>query len=167
MWVALASNTDTFNPHQESLIFQAFMNQQNANPAQFRKSMQWWHSRYGPGMPQEIINDVARFSPAHDFMSTFTKLYPEKVYIMSGKHYIEVDCTTAFCFPAIRKKFVKAWDINAQGPSIDQNSSEGTINYPMNITDLEISLADFKLLSMIISDAEHGSIKNLTKEKVQ
>lgn len=27
LWVALASNSDTFNPHQESLIFQAFMNQ--------------------------------------------------------------------------------------------------------------------------------------------
>lgn len=167
MWVALASNTDTFNPHQESLIFQAFMNQQMANPAQFRKSMQWWHARFGPGMPQEIINDVMRFSPAHDFMKQSKKMYPEKVYIMSGKNYVEIDCRTAFCFPAIRKKFVKAWDIGAQGPSIDPNTSEGTINHPMNITDLEIPLTDFKLLNMILSDAEHTSIKNLTQEKVQ
>ena len=76
MWVALASNSDTFNPHQESLIFQAFMNQQMANPAQFRRSMQWWHVRFGPGMPQEIIHDVSRFSNAHDFMKEYKKMYP-------------------------------------------------------------------------------------------
>jgi len=118
-------------------------------------------------MPQEIINDVMRFSPAHDFMKQSKKMYPEKVYIMSGKNYIEVACKTAFCFPAIRKKFVRAWDIGAQGPSLDKEVSEGTLNYPMNITDLDISLADFKLLTMILSDEEHGSIKNLTKQKVQ
>lgn len=85
---------------------------------------------------------------------------------MSGKHHVEVDCKTAFCFPAIRKKFAKAWDIGAAGPSIDPNESEGTMHRPLDITDLEIPLADFKLLNMILSDDEHASIKNLTREKV-
>lgn len=118
-------------------------------------------------MPQEIINDVMRFSSAHDFMKEYKKMYPQKVYIMSGSHYIEVDCRTAFCFPAIRKKFIVAWDIGASGPSIDPDESQGTIHKPLDITDLGISLADFKLLNMILSDEEHGSIKNLTQEKVQ
>jgi hypothetical protein len=51
IWVKLASNTATFNPHQESLIFQAYMDMQTADPALFRRSMKWWHARFGPGMP--------------------------------------------------------------------------------------------------------------------
>lgn len=81
--------------------------------------MKWWHARFGPGMPQEVINDVMRFSPAHDFMKEYKKMYPKKVYVRSDKDYVEVDTSTAFCFPLIRKKLVKAWDIDMSGPSID------------------------------------------------
>ena len=162
IWVALASNSSIFNPHQESLIFQAFMDMQTYDPALFRRSMKWWHSRFGPGMPQEIINDVMRFSSAHDFMKEYKRMYPEQVYVMSGKYYVTVECRTAFCFASIRKKLVKAWEISSGGPSIDPEQSEGTFNRPLDISDLSIPLADFKLLNMILSDGEHGSIKNLT-----
>lgn len=64
-----------------------------------------------------------RYSSAHDFMKEYKKMYPEKVYISSGENYIEVECRTAFCFAAIRKLFVKAWDISAQGPTIDKETS--------------------------------------------
>ena len=103
---------------------------------------------------------------AHDFMKEYKKMYPEKIYITNGSHFVEVDCKTAYCFAAIRKKLVKAWDISGMGPSIDPLNSEGTRNMPLDISDLQISLADFKLLNLILSDSEHESVKNLTAEKV-
>ena len=66
----------------------------------------------------------------------------------------------------IRKKLVKAWNIQRTGPTIDFNNSEGTFNKPLDITDLKIALADFKLLNMILSDTDYKSVKNLTAEKV-
>jgi hypothetical protein len=96
-------------------------------------------------------------------MKASKKMYPDKVYVMSGKNYIEVGCRQVFCFPTVRKRLVKAWDISPQGPVFDKESSVGTLNNPLNITDLGIPLADFKLLCMILNDNEHGSIKNLTK----
>jgi len=89
-------------------------------------------------------------------MKEYKKMYPQKVYMRSGKHYIEVEAKTAFCFPLIRKKLVNAWDIDASGPSIDPKLSEGTLSRPMDISDLEISLTDFKLLNMLLSDSEHS-----------
>lgn len=167
IWVTLASNTATFNPHQESLIFQAYMDMQTADPALFRRSMKWWHARFGPGMPQEIINDVMRFSSAHDFMKEYKKMYPEKIYVASQGYYAAIDCRTAFCFAAIRKKLVKAWEIGATGPSIHPELSEGTPYKPLDISDLGVPLVDFKLMNMILSDSEHKAIKNLTADKVQ
>lgn len=128
--------------------------------------MKWWHARFGPSMPQEIIFDVKRWSSAYDFMMDYKKMYPEKIYFRANADYIEVDCKTAFCFAAIRKKLVKAWDISSLGPSINIDSSEGTLNRPLDISDLDVPLADFKLLNMLLSDQEHASIKNLTAEKV-
>lgn len=103
-----------------------------------------------------------RYSSAFDFMRESKKLYPKKIYVMSGRHFVEVDCKTAYCFALIRKKLVKAWDISAIGPKIDHETSEGTINKPLDISDLGIPLTDFKLLNMILSDDEHEQIKNLT-----
>lgn len=106
-------------------------------------------------MPQEIINDVMRFSSAHDFMKEFKKMYPEKVYVSSGEHFVDVECRTAFCFASIRKLFYKSWEITAQGPTIDKDCSDGTFNKPLDISHLGIPLADFKLLNMILSDNDH------------
>jgi hypothetical protein len=103
-------------------------------------------------MPKEIVNDVMRYSSAYDFMKEYKKMYPSTIYVMSGRHYVEVDCKTAYCFASIRKKLVKAWDINVMGPKIDKENSEGTFNRPLDITDLGIPLADFKLLNMLLSD---------------
>lgn len=93
-------------------------------------------------------------------------MYPEKIYVSSGKQYVQVDCRTAFCFAAIRKKLVKAWEISSQGPSIDTNQSEGTMNKPLEISDLGVPLPDFKLINMLLSDSEHSTVKNLSVEKV-
>jgi hypothetical protein len=128
--------------------------------------MLWWHGRYGPGMPQEIINDVMRYSPAFDFMKEAKKLYPEKVFVRQGLQYVEIETRTAFKFAAVRKLLVRAWEITATGPSIDTEESDGTLSKPLDISDLEIPLADFKLLNMIMSDSDHSKIENLTAEKV-
>ena len=135
---------------------------QTVDPALFRRSKKFWHARFGPSMPQEIINDVMRFSIAHDFMSQYKDMYPKKIYVASNGQYVDVDCKTAFCFAAIRKKLIKAWEISDEGPSIDNETSEGTKNNPLDISDLDVPLADFKLLNMILSDEEHNTIKNLT-----
>ena len=74
--------------------------------------MKWWHCRFGPGMPQEIVHDVMRYSVAHDFMKEFKKMYPEKLYVSNGSHYAAVDTRTAYCFCTIRKKLAKAWEIS-------------------------------------------------------
>lgn len=166
IWVQLSSNTAIFNPHQESLIFQALIEMQTANPAMFRRSMKWWHARFGPSMPQEIINDVMRYSSCHDFMKAYRKMYPNSIYFRKGMDYVEVECTTAYKFAAIRKLLVKAWEIGSSGPSIDSAESEGTYHRPLDVSELEIPLSDFKLLNMILSDKDHSSIKNLTAEKV-
>lgn len=118
--------------------------------------MIWWYCRFGPSMPQEIIHDVMRYSIAHDFMKEYKKKYPEKLYVTDGAHYIEVLCQTAYCFASIRKKLIKAWEITGIGPKIDPETSEGTFNNPLDISDLEIPLSDFKLLNMILSDEEHS-----------
>jgi len=89
------------------------MEHQTGDPAFFNKSLKWWHSRFGPAFPQEIVNDVKRWSSAYDFMMDSRKMYPEKIYVSSGKQYVQVDCRTAFCFAAIRKKLVKAWEISS------------------------------------------------------
>lgn len=97
-------------------------------------------------------------------MDALQKLYPSKLYVRSGLNYVEVECKTAFCFAAIRKKLVYAWDITAAGPEIDPQESEGTSAKPLDISDLQVSLADFKLLNMLLSDQEHGKVLNLTAE---
>lgn len=106
-------------------------------------------------MPQEIVTDVKRWSSAYDFMQDSRKLYPQKIFFRCGKEYIEVDCKTAFCFAAIRKKLVRAWEISSTGPTIDKDSSEGTVNNPLDISDLQIPLSDFKILNMLLSDELH------------
>ena len=118
-------------------------------------------------MPKEIVNDVMRYSSAYDFMKEYKKMYPSHIYVMSGEHYVEVECKTAYGFALIRKKLIKAWDINVMGPKIDQETSEGTFQRPLDITDLGIPLSDFKLLNMILSDKDHTQIKNLTAQKVK
>lgn len=99
-------------------------------------------------------------------MKEYKKMYPEKVCFRLGLEYVEVECVTAFKFAAVRKLLVKAWEIKATGPSIDPEESDGTMNKPLDISELEIPLADFKLLNMIMSDIDHSNIKNLTGEKV-
>ena len=81
--------------------------------------MKWWHARFGPSMPEEIIYDVKRWSPAYDFMMDYKKMYPKNVYFCDGTHFIEVETKTAFCFAAIRKRLVTAWEISQLGPSIN------------------------------------------------
>lgn len=164
IWQSLTINTTVFDPHQESFFFQAFMEHQTQDPALFSKSLKWWHSRFGPAFPKEVVEDVKRWSSAYDFMMDLRKLYPDKVYFTSGMEFIEVDCQTAFCFAAIRKKLVKAWDISTMGPVIDIDSSEGTLNKPLDISDLGVPLSDFKLLNMLLHEDEHKNVKNLTAE---
>jgi hypothetical protein len=94
-------------------------------------------------------------------------MYPKQLCVRSQQKFINVDCKTAFCFAAIRKKLVKAWEITATGPSIDPDESEGTTSKPLDISDLQVSLTDFKLLNMLLSEKEHQSVKNLTEEQIK
>lgn len=118
-------------------------------------------------MPQEVINDVMRYSACHDFMKEFAQMYPKTIFFRIGREYVEVDTKAAFCFAAIRKKLLKAWDITIGGPKIDSEVSEGLEKRPLDISDLGVALSDFKLITMLLNDNEHKKVLNLTDEQVQ
>lgn len=82
------------------------------------------------------------------------------------KHFTIVDTRAAYCFALIRKKIVHAWQITSNGPKIDKNKSEGTQNNPFNLTDLGVSLSDFKILTMLLTDDDHKKVLSLTDEDV-
>lgn len=93
-------------------------------------------------------------------------MYPETVFIRDKKNYAGVETRTAYCFPAIRKKLNKAWEVVESGPTIDPDQSEGTENNPLDISDLGVTLQEIKLLCMLLSDKDHKQVKNLTNEQV-
>lgn len=164
IWAVMATNSTIFNSHLDKWIFRLFSKRQKDIPALLRRSMKYWHARFGPGMPQEIIHQILRGSKSLDFMDICQKMYPSKLYVRSGLNYLDVECKTAFCFAAIRKKLLNAWQITAAGPSIDPEQSEGTANNPLDISDLQVSLPHFKLLNMLLSEKDHASVKNLTAD---
>lgn len=43
------------------------MDAQSTNPTQYKESLYWWHARYGPALPADMLGDVMRFSNAYDF----------------------------------------------------------------------------------------------------
>lgn len=128
--------------------------------------MKFWHARYGPSVPQEPIDHLLRYTDEKPFTGDLQKMYPEKMWVRSANQFVEVETKTAFFFGAIRKLLIKAWEISDKGPSIDSENSEGTFSNPLDISCLGISLADFKLLNMILSEKDHKSVKNLTAQKV-
>lgn len=143
-----------------------FITQSAKNPPLFEKSKKFWHQRFGPGMPREIVNDVMKYESAHDFIKEQVHMYPETVFIRDKKNYAGVETRTAYCFPAIRKKLNKAWEVVESGPTIDPDQSEGTENNPLDISDLGVTLQEIKLLCMLLSDKDHKQVKNLTNEQV-
>ena len=48
----------------------------------------------------------------------------------------------------------------------EKNKSEGTQNNPFNLTDLGVSLSDFKILTMLLTDDDHKKVLSLTDEDV-
>lgn len=93
-----------------------------------RKSMRFWHARYGPSAPQVLIDHLTKYTEANNFTKDNEKMYPEKCYVRSGTNYVEVETKTAFHMGAIRKLLIKAWEISATGPSINLEKSIGTFN---------------------------------------
>ena len=84
-----------------------------------RKSMKFWHARFGPSVPQELVDNALKYSEANDFTKELEKMYPKNVFLRSGLNYIDVESKTAFHFGAVRKLLIDAWEISASGPSID------------------------------------------------
>lgn len=94
-------------------------------------------------------------------------MYPETIYVRVNQEYTSVNLRSAYCFAAIRKKLLEAWEITSNGPRFDKSSSEGFLNRPLDISDMGVSLSDFKLLTMLLTDKEHKEVKSLTDEAVQ
>ena len=128
--------------------------------------MKFWHARFGPSVPQEMIDHLMRYTEANSYTEDLEKMYPEKLYVRSAMKYVEVETKTAFCFGVIRKLLIESWEISNSGPSIDFEKSEGTLKKPLDISSLGIPLTDFKLLNLILSEHDHMSVKNLTAQKV-
>lgn len=61
---------------------------------------------------------------------------------------------------------MKAWQVTENGPSIDPNWSQGIEKRPLDITDLDVSLSDFKIITMLLNDEEHKEVKCLTDKVV-
>lgn len=165
-WVAIANNSDFWVPHEECLLFQMFITQSAKNPPLFEKSKKFWHQRFGPGMPREIVNDVMKYESAHDFIREQVHQYPPTVYLRDKKNYAGCDTRAIYCFPAIRKKLNKAWEVSESGPVVDQDNSEGTEGNPLDISDVGVTLQEIKLLCLLLSDEDHKSVKNLTNAQV-
>lgn len=89
------------------------------------------------------------------------------MYVRVGLEYTDVETKVAYCFAAIRKKLFKAWEVDNSGPHIYPDKSEGTKGVPLDISDLGVTLSDFKMITMLISDKTYKQIKNLTHEQVQ
>lgn len=100
-------------------------------------------------------------------MKATSSLYPQNVFVRVAKQYAEVPLKSLYCFALLRKKLVKAWDIGIRGPKIDPELSEGTENFPLDITDLVDNLSDFKILAMLLSEEKHAKVKNMTEDMVQ
>lgn len=62
------------------------------------------------------------------------------IYVHDGLHYVEVECTTAFCFAAVRKLLFTAWKIDDTGPQYDKEEGEGSLNRPLDIRSLNVPL---------------------------
>lgn len=93
-------------------------------------------------------------------------MYPPTLFVRVGKHYAEVNTKAAYSFVTIRKKLMYAWQVDENGPKIDKGWSEGIQTRPLDITDLGVTLQDFKLLTMLIDDEDHQNVLNLTGEQV-
>ena len=91
-------------------------------------------------------------------MQSVSHMYPAKIYVRVNKEYTTVETCAAYCFATIRKKLVEAWEINSNGPKIDKDYSEGVEKRPLNIGDLGVSLSDFKILTMLLSDKEFKDV---------
>lgn len=169
IWTVLATNSTFFNPFFDSMSYAYFDKAQEENPTLFKKSLKFWHARYGPRLPKEMVFDYNFYgkNTARDFMKDMVTLYPQNIYVRDGMQYIDIDLKAAFCFTKIRKKLVKAWDITEMGPKIDPNESEGTLINPLDLSEYGFKLSDFKLISMLLNDDQDDDVLNLTCEQVQ
>lgn len=143
-----------------------FITQSAKNPPLFEKSKKFWNQRFGPGMPREIVNDVMKYESAHDFTREQVNLYPKTIYVRDKMHYAGIETKAAYCFPMIRKHLNKAWEVVESGPTIDLESSEGTENNPLDISETGVTVQEIKLLASLLSDEDHKTIKNLTNAQV-
>lgn len=166
IWATLANNLVMFTPHQEYFLFGNFIQLQQEKQELFNESMKFWHARHGPAMPQEIVTNLMAVINAYDFTKEQVHMYPERLYVRVGNQYTDVLTKSAYCFVTIRKKLWYWWAGSTTGPKIDTEWSQGIESRPLDITDLGVSLQDFKLLTMILDDNDHENIKNLTGETI-
>lgn len=82
-------------------------------------------------------------------------MYPHTLFVRVGNHYTEISTKLAYCFATLRKKLAWTWQVTKEGPEIDPNWSEGIESRPLDITDVGVSLSDFKIITMLIDDDHH------------
>lgn len=118
-------------------------------------------------MPAEVVNEVLKQKAnAYDFTYDQIGAYPDRLFVRVDGQYLDVSTKSAYNFQTIRGKLMKWWQVTENGPVIDPNWSQGIEARPLDITDLNVSLSDFKIIMMLIHDEEHKQVKNLTGEVV-
>ena len=53
------------------IVFRSIVIMEKRNPDLFWVSMLYYHTRFGPSIPKEIINDVMKYASVYNIMGDF------------------------------------------------------------------------------------------------
>ena len=67
-----------------------------------------------------------RHNKVRDPLDDQYDIYPEKVYLCSGDHFLDFEVRVVYCFALLRREFVEAWQVDALGPHLDKDINLGT-----------------------------------------
>ena len=56
-WTVMATNSSLFSSIWDSMNYVFFEEKQESDPSLFYRSLKFWHSRFGPQIPPELISD--------------------------------------------------------------------------------------------------------------
>jgi hypothetical protein len=70
LWTVMATNSTVFSSIWDSMNYVHFEAIQDRDPSLFYRSLKFWHSRYGPQLPPELISDQNYYAAnkGNDFM---------------------------------------------------------------------------------------------------
>lgn len=72
IWTVLATNTTLFTYIWDHMNYEFFDKKSENDPSLFHKSLKFWHSRFGPSIPPEIVKSYNFYgqNTGRDFMQT-------------------------------------------------------------------------------------------------